>query len=166
MAVIFTAEASPITGYRIGCETCPNGLTDHSFTDFPAALTFMQTERATHGGSTAHLSTCEDPFCAALGPDILEVEEDPAPKIAVLFAQGRPLLRALGIHPDADGHLPLRGALDPEDFRARVTAAQAAAPRDERDPAGNPATFTLDRLADLRELADFTVRTGRKMQWH
>jgi hypothetical protein len=164
MSVTFTAAASPVIAYTIGCGFHDNGLTDHTFTTFPEALTFIQAERATHG-STGHLIVCGDDFCAEMGASIEHIEESPAPKINVSFALARHLLRTLDFKPDTDGYLNLRGTSRPSYFYARVLAAQTLTPREETPESGRPEGYTLDRLAELREMARFAMDTGREVQW-
>jgi hypothetical protein len=164
MPVIFTAAASPVIAFTIGCDFHDNGLTDHTFTAFPEALTFIQAERATHG-STRHLIVCGDDFCAEMGASIQHIEESPAPKINVSNALARHLLRTLDFKPDTDGYLYLRGTSKPAHFFGRVLAAQALTPRDVDADSNRPVGHTHERLAELRKLAEFALKTGREVQW-
>lgn len=180
MAVDFTTEMSAITAFTFTCGH-DNGMTEHRFGTYADAAAFHKAEQDTHSG-TGHLAVCGDEDCAYQGMLITGIEEAPAPSINVGDRNGMHLLDLLGIESEGDdeyGYQPF-GSMSGEDFLGRVLLAQAIAPADAGRPAIEHRTeggmtviegarregYSEDRLTELRELAEFSIATGRKVQWN
>lgn len=180
MAVDFTAEMSAITAFAFTCGH-DNGMTEHRFGTYDDAAAFLLAEMATNP-TTGHLAVCGDEDCAYQTMLITGIEEAPAPRINVADRNGMHLLDLLGIESEGDdefGYQPF-GSMSGEDFLGRVLMAQAIAPADAGRPAvehrseggmtviegGRREGYSEDRLTELRELAEFSIATGRKVQWN
>lgn len=170
MSVSFTAEMSEIIGYSFTCGH-DNGRTEHRFGAYKDAESFLVAELAANGG-TGHLAICGDEDCQYQRMHIEVLESDPSPVVNVTKTNAVLLLGLLGLDSEDNG------PLEPGNFMGRVLMAQAVNPSDAGVPAtesteggvllincGRREGYAEDRLADLHELAEFAVRTGRDIYW-
>jgi hypothetical protein len=176
MSVTFTTEMSPITGFTLDCGVHDNGTTEHRFGNYSDAEAFLQGELDAHG-CTGHLAVCGDDFCESSRMFIHATEEAPAPQVNVSNDNAKHLLALLGSTVEYGGEMC--GGMSGEDFLGRVLMAIAVAPSDAGVPSyenrseggmtmvmcGRRAGYTEGRLEELRELAEFSVATGRPIQW-
>jgi hypothetical protein len=180
MSVDFTAEMSAITAFTFTCGH-DNGMTEHRFGNYADAAAFYRAEQDANSG-TGHLAVCGDEDCAYSSMLITGIEEVPAPSVNVSDRNGMHLLDLLGIESEGDDEFGCQpfGSMSGEDFLGRVLMATAVSPADagrasttERAEGGatvidcgRRAGYSEDRLAQLRELAEFSIATGRKVQWN
>lgn len=173
MTIRFSTEMGTIAGFAFTCAH-DNGLTAHRFGAYEDARAFLQAEMDAHG-FTGGLSVCGDEdYCARGRMHIQAVEADPAPSFDATGSNTAHLLGLLGLPstPDEDGSF--FGSLPAQDFLDRVLLAQAAHV-DTRVPAlasagpaiyvGRGPGYTEQRLAELRDIAEFGVSRGRTVQW-
>ncbi|MBG0739012.1 hypothetical protein IV500_06195 [Paeniglutamicibacter antarcticus] len=178
MSITFSTEPSPITGFAFTCGH-DNGRTEHRFGSYEDARVFLQGELDAHG-YTGGLAVCGDVDCCSFGLMHIEaIESDPAPDLNVTNVNARHLLELLGLDSESDEGGCLSGSVSAEDFLGRVLLAQAVSPSDAGIPArqetglggvtivhmGRPVGYSEDRLAALRELADFAINRRRTIQW-
>lgn len=180
MSVTFSAAMGPITDYRIGCGNpfCENRMTDHSFTTWTEANAFLQAELDTHG-CTGHLAVCGDEYCEAMRMQIHLIEDAPSPAINCSEENAQHLLQILGFQSEEDGHISRCGTATGEDLMGRILMATAVNPADEGVPStttrgeggmlliggGRRTGWTEDYLEGLREVAEFSIATGREVNW-
>jgi hypothetical protein len=150
MSTTFSAVPGPVTGFAI---SCVHGPTSHRFETYPAVQTFLNDEKEAHGG-TGHLAECGDDFCAAMLMSSTALEADPSPMIRLSGSNAAALLRLLGY--PVDGY-SISGSDTASNLLGRILAAEAA----ETDSTG----YTAGRLAELREIAEFSAARGREVQW-
>ena len=173
MSVTFSAPG-PIAGFAFTCGH-DNGLTERRFGTYADAVAFRQAELDAHG-DTGHLTICGDEYCANCPMFIVAVESDPSPSMNVSEANARHLAGLLGYGEDSESP---GGCATGEDFLGRILLAQAVNPADAGVPVtttrasggltlidcGRAPGYSEDRLAALRELADFAADRGRTIQW-
>ncbi|MET4144162.1 hypothetical protein [Arthrobacter sp. UYCo732] len=177
MSITFSTALSPITGFAFACGH-DNGVTDHRFETYDEARTFLQAEYDARG-YTGALAVCGDvDYCAYGMMSVLAIESAPSPEMNVSNANAMHLLELLGL-PSTPFEGSLAGSTTPEDFMGRVLLAEAINPADAGVPVttttseggatmvqmGRRVGYSEDRLAALRELADFAVDRGRDVQW-
>lgn len=150
MSVNFNTVPGPVVSFGL---SCGHGLTSHRFEDYPAVRTFLDSEAKAHGG-TGHLAECGDDFCAAMPIHPIALEADPSPRIPLSGSHAAALLGVLGYPVDGDS---ISGSDTAENVLDRVLDAQAAT----TDSTG----YIAGRLAELREIAEFSAARGRDVQW-
>lgn len=194
MSVTFTTSMSDITGFTLDCGVHDNGTTDHRFGTFADAEAFLRAELDAHG-CTGHLAVCGDEFCEGSRMFIHAIEEAPAPQVNVSNINAKHLLTLLGSEPlNEYGDVDLCGGMSGADFMGRILMAIAIAPTDEGTPTyedtyvdgheapseeggalavktmtvvmcGRREGYSEGRLEELRQLAEFSIATGRDIQW-
>jgi hypothetical protein len=176
MSVTFTAELSAIVAWAFTCGVHDNGVTEHRFGSHADAEAFLKAELDAHG-CTGHLAVCGDQYCKTDRMFAHGIEEAPSPELNVSKWNAPVLLGLIGITADDDDELV--GSMDAEQFLGAVMMAQAINPADAGVPAtearsegglrvidcGRREGWSDDRLDALREIAEFAVATGRKVQW-
>jgi hypothetical protein len=177
MSVTFTTSPFTISAYAFTCGH-DNGVTEHRFGTYADAVAVLQSELETHG-HTGGLAVCGDEYCAVSRLFVHPIIEDPAPDVNVSNANAAHLLGLLGFPVDLeDEEAGLYGTASAEDFLGRVLVAQAVNPADAGVPVteeqgegmllvrcGRRVGYSEDRLASLRELADFAISRGQTIQW-
>lgn len=148
MSVSFNTVPGPVVGFTL---VCGHGSTGHRFADYAAVQDFLTTEAKAHGG-TGHLAGCGDEFCAAMPVQSQALEADPSPAMKLSGGTAAALLSVLGY---PVGGETVAGSDSAGNVLDRVLAAQAA----------GPIGATADRLAELREIAEFSAARGRDVQW-
>lgn len=177
MSITFSTTIGAIEGFAFTCGH-DNGVTEHRIGSYDDARALLQTELDAQG-HTGGLAICGDEYCAYGPMFIRAIEADPSPEVNVSNTNAMHLLGLLGFPSQSDEDGSLCGSTTAEDFLGRVLLAQAVNPSD----AGVPVTETVgqggavliamgrrvgysdDRLAELRDLADFAVDRGRDVQW-
>lgn len=173
MTIHFSTEMGPISGFAFTCGH-DNGLTEHRFGTYADASAFLQVERDAHG-VTGGLAVCGDvDYCGQGSMHIQAVESDPAPSFSATGTNTAYLLGLLGLPSAPEDGGSFFGSVPAQKFLDRVLLAQAslAGARVPVLAAAAPAVhvgqrpgYTEQRLADLRDIAEFGVLHGRTVQW-
>ena len=171
MGTTFATEMSPIVGWAV-VDFVGGREEFGTFEDACARLVDVRDNGAVLAGSRPSGDPYYDCYDAH-DPSIEVMEEDPAPTVHMNVGNAALLCDVLGIaSDDEDG-----GEMTPTDFLGRVLVAQALSPADAGVPmytesgdgrfinCGRPEGYLQDRLADLRELAEWAIAHGRGTVW-
>lgn len=177
MSVTFSPSMAPIKGWNL---ECPCGATyreaDDLFSSYDELLLVLQEQRVCRD-----LYEGCDEDCLPYDVYSKAVEEgDEAPQVNMANSNARSLLEVLGLCKDGDEWEDVCcGSLEAEDFLGRVLMAEAVAPisperptyqeTNGRGPAiimgGREEGYVQNRLASLREVAEFAQAQGRTVIW-
>jgi hypothetical protein len=167
MSVNFFAEMSAIAGYEI---TCACRIDERArYGDFKDARDAMVALR----DANLSIDGCTDVEFCSMYLSVDTVETDPSPYVNASNSNARMLLSLLGFDADDD----MCGSESGAEFAARLDQAALLATAEPVVPVtvsgrnnnfidcGRDADYATDRIESLREVADFCVRTGRKVVW-
>jgi hypothetical protein len=192
MSVTFTSEMGPITGFRIGC-CCETNASPLVFGTYADAEVFYKANNLMAGAIIVPevLTGCQyagrGGYCELDRPFIQALEAEAGPEVNVSNGNAIGILQALGLAPEVQegpfGPMAMDacGGLEAQDFLGRVLMAQALSVGDPGRPqevSGGPGTgqarmvacgtsagYIDGRFAELREVAEWCLAKGRKVQW-
>lgn len=161
MSATFFAQ-SPIVGWACSCSCGDEWSSDV----FPS---YLEAHHAAFEACTVN-PICGDPMCLAMPLAVVARTAHPeAPSLNVSNANARVLLAQLGL-----ATTDLCGTLTGEDFLGRVLLATALATTDAGRPqettggftdCGRRAGYLDERIAVLRDIADFAVSNALPVVW-